>query len=467
MLRDSVAAQRGQGWLIGFAALVLIAAVAAVAYTVIYSERNKQLPEPASLPLQQVSLNDDELQSLAETLVTAHLSEKGNAAKEDLQALGNTLRNLNHSPHQAAKTALQLLTDNNVEDAVKTLKALALNTQAKRDAAKMWVDIGNISNLNAEQHALDSYQKSVTLDPDNINAWNRIGHLARKRKHYDEAEIAYQHVTRLSDELSQTQALSFANFGLLHQSQNQYDKAITSFSEALRINDKINNNSGAASNHENLASLYRTTQDYARAEQHYKAAFDLYKSSHETSKLIEIHSALGSLYQGMQRTQDALKEYEKALALSQDNPNERVSAGLYSNMGILAQRNNDPDKAEAYFKQALALYQAIQQDKGTADQLSNLAILARGKKQFQQSEALHQRAIELYQQGNHPQAIINQYINLGFLYTAWNKKDMACDYWQKSLKNLTDSAFAMRKQRIEDIVKRDCKPLPAASKSED
>lgn len=47
MLRDSKTAQHGQGWLISFAVLLLAAAIAVVAYTVIQSK--KTLSQPRSL----------------------------------------------------------------------------------------------------------------------------------------------------------------------------------------------------------------------------------------------------------------------------------------------------------------------------------------------------------------------------------------------------------------------------------
>lgn len=379
---------------------------------------------------------------------------------EHQQALSNSLNHLSKHPNPQAQQVIELLNSGDLTIASETLKALALGIPDKRDAAKLWVDLGNISTLLSAEQALDAYRKAVTLDTDNINAWNRIGHLERAQKNYDQAEIAYRNVTRLSGELSQTQALSFANFGLLHQSQNRYADAIESFKEALKINTAISNPAGAASNHENLASLYRLTQDNLQAETHYKAAFNHYKNTGNTGKRLELHTALGNLYQQIQKTDLAMAEYEQALALSQDSPNKRLLANLYANLGILSQQKKDPEKAEAYFNQALVLYQAEKQNKEIADQYGNLAVIARGKKAFEESESLHLKAIELYQQENKLQAISNQLINLGFLYTAWGKRTLACENWQKSLNAMESDNGSERRQRIEEIVNRDCQSEP-------
>lgn len=443
-------AQRGQGWLVGFAALILLVAVG----TIIYTISQGTLKRPAKqLPVAKFS--DKNLVAIAENLAANYLASNDSGRKEDLQALNNTLSNLKLSPHEEAKLALQQLRDDQLAEALVTLKNLALDTKNKRDAAKLWVDIGNIENLKSDEEAISAYQKSVTLDSDNINAWNRIGHIERQKGRYDQAEIAYKNVTRLSASESQTEALSLANFGLLYQSQNKYEQAIKSFKLALTINTALSNTAGIASNSENLAGLYRTQDDFDQAEQFYQKALSIYDSSSQTAKKIEVHSALGSLYQTKQQTELALAEYEKALALNKENPKTRFSAGLYSNMGILAQQKNELEKAEEYFNQSLTLYQAIENPRGTADQYSNLAILARNRKQFQESETLHLKAIGLYEAVENQQAVTTQYTNLGFLYTAWNKKAVACEYWQKSLNGLPETQHS-RKDRIKAIVERDC-----------
>lgn len=454
MQRQLRASQQGQGWLVSFAVLILVVAVGTVFYTISQGILDKPATPAKELP--KVNFSDKNFDAIAKKLAANYINENDSGRKEDIQALVNTLNNLKNSPLDGAKVTLQQLRDDQLPEALSTLKILALDTKNKRTAAKLWVDIGNIENLKSAKEAITAYQKSVTLDPDNINAWNRIGHLERQRGQYDKAEIAYKNVTRLSNSKSRTEAVSLANFGLLYQSQNKYDDAIKSFKLALSINTELKNTSGVASNSENLAGLYRTQKDFDQAEQFYQNALGLYQSSNEIAKQIEIHSALGSLYQSKQETELALAEYEQALALNKENPSKRFSAGLYSNMGILAQQKNELERAEEYFNQSLTLYQAAENPRGTADQYSNLAILARNRKQFEQGESLHLKAIALYEAVDNKQAVTSQHTNLGFLYTAWNKKETACEYWQKSLNGLSEAINQSRRARIQAIVDRDC-----------
>jgi len=457
MQRESIAAQRGQGWLVSFAALIVLAAVGVVAFTIINAPKpDANIAEVSSPPVLAPVLSNQDLLQISQQLSLKYLSKKGTAAEEDRQALNNTLNNLSRSDSDVGRLALQQLKAGELDEAISTLKAQALDTKAPRDAAKHWLDIGNLQNLHSDEDALSAYQKSVTLDPDNINAWNRIGHLERQRKQYDRAEIAYRNVTRLGNDQSQTQALALANFGLLYQTQNKTDQAIDAFSQALKINTTLNNAAGIASNSENLASLYRQQSQWESAEQHYRRALEIHKAAKHIAKSIELHAALGSLYQANQQSELALSEYQQALELNTENPDKRFNASLYSSMGILAQQSNELDKAEEYFNQALALYEEMNNLRGRADQLNHLATLNRSRRQYEASEALHLQAIALYEQGNYPQAVTTQHTNLGFLYTAWKKNDLACQSWRKSIEGLTSAHDSARKARIEAIIERDC-----------
>lgn len=451
--------QHGQGLLISLAALTFVSAVGVVAYTIIDKQHTKKPPTEAKQTLNIFSASD--LKSIEQQLASSFLSTRKTSRAEDLRAISNTLVNLQKKQAPLTNEALDLLNEGDLEGATNTLKTLALDTDDKREAAKLWVDIGNLENLTSHEQAIRAYQKSTTLDADNINAWNRIGHLERQNKQFDLAEIAYQNVTRLSKKGTLNQALSWANFGLLYQTQHKYTDAINAFEEALKTNLKLNNSAGIASNSENLAGLYRTQNDADKAEKHYQQALKIYQDDKQVSKQVETHAALGSLYQSQQQSELAIIEYEKALQLNSANKDARFSASLYSNMGILAQQNNELEKAEDYFKQSLALFETLAQTHGIANQHSNLAILARNRKQFEVSESLHLKAIELYQVENNSNAITTQYTNLGFLYTAWDKQESACEYWTKSLSGLTADNHTARHARITAIVEKDCLPLKA------
>ena len=455
--------QRGQGLLISLAALTFVSAVGIVAYTIIDKQHTKPLPAKPNPTLKSFTSND--LKSIEQQLASSFLSTRKTSRAEDLQAISNTLTNLQKKQQVLTNDALELLNEGDLIGAINTLKTLALDTKDKREAAKLWVDIGNLENLTSHEKAISAYQKSVTLDADNINAWNRIGHLERQNKQFDLAEIAYQNVTRLSKKGTLNQALSWANFGLLYQTQHKTIDAIDAFEKALSTNIELENNSGIASNSENLAGLYRAQSAFDKAEYHYQQALKIYQDDKQVSKQVETHAALGSLYQSQQQTELAIIEYEKALQLNSANQDARFSASLYSNMGILAQQNNELEKAEGYFKQSLTLFETLEQTHGIANQHSNLAILARNRKQFENSEALHLKAIELYQISNNQNAITTQYTNLGFLYTAWDKQESACEYWTKSLSGLTGESNVARRARVSAIVEKDC-PTPVIETTE-
>lgn len=171
MQRESLAAQRGQGWLVSFAALIVLSAIGVVAYTIITTPKPEATIVEPTAPAVAPALSNQDLLQISQQLSLKYLSKKSTSAEEDRQALNNTLNNLSRSDSATDRLALQQLKAGELDEAITTLKAQALDTKAPREAAKHWLDIGNLQNLNSGDDALSAYQKSVTLDPDNINAW--------------------------------------------------------------------------------------------------------------------------------------------------------------------------------------------------------------------------------------------------------------------------------------------------------
>jgi len=159
-----------------------------------------------------------------------------------LRALQNTLSHLSApTTPDAAQTAYRQLIAQNLNAAIRTLIALTQDQQNPREAAKNWINIGNIQNLTSNEQALLAYQKATSLDAENSDAWNRQATLLRQLKRFDEAELAYRKVQQLANQSTANEAFSLANFGLLNQSKGDHAAAKDAFEKSLAIYTEINN----------------------------------------------------------------------------------------------------------------------------------------------------------------------------------------------------------------------------------
>ncbi|HFC91958.1 MAG TPA: tetratricopeptide repeat protein [Leucothrix mucor] len=442
-------------WLSGFLAILLIVAVVAIVWVSL--DITSTIPEKKTTATPSVVVNIGSLNELAHQLVDKFaadnllLKERNNI----LQAVNNSLQHLQDTHNNQVLFALQKL---DLDTATTYLSASVKHEKLPRDAAKIWVDIGNLHQLKSSQLALFAYKKASKLDDHNSNAWNRLGNYYRQQKKFSLAENAYEKVLQSSVEGSATKAVALANFGLLYQAQGKLEQAKESYKSAIKINAIKKNTASLASNNENIAILYKKNHNFEASEKHYLEALSHYETLEQDSSVANIQLSLASLYHQQKKLDQAKQYYQIAIERYKQNNNQRKIASSYSNLGILSQQQNKIAEAKDFFEKSLVLNQQIKQQKGIADQYGNLGVLYRLQKKFIASETSHLKSLQIYQQLQQSDAVSQQQTNLGFLYQAWKKTEKACQYWQESKQTLMQLNNTSRVIRIKNIVQKYCEP---------
>ena len=432
--------------------LLLIAAVASIIW--VLSDIAKTIPSTA---------NTDEH---VEKPIIASTDELSNALINKFTAKNITQKDKNNA-RQAVKNTLQHLQDTNRDQTLESLQKLNLSSaidnlsksvkqeEITREAAKTWVDIGNLQQLQSSQLALYAYKKASKLDNNNINAWNKLGHYYRQQQKFSLAENAYTHVLQSANKTT-TAALAHTNFGLLYQAQSKFNKAEIAYLKALDINRAEKNTSSLASNSENLAIIYKQKNNFDDSEKYYLNALSHYKILQQSSQVANIQISLASLYHQDNRLSDATQYYQIALNTYQKENNQRKIASIYSNLGIIHQQQNNATEANVFFEKSLKINQAIKSQQGIAEQYGNLGILHRSQKNLPKSESLHLKSLKAYQAISHTEGISQQQTNLGFLYQAWDQTNKACEYWNKSKDTLAQTQNTSRTERIKILIEKYC-----------
>ena len=392
---------------------------------------------------------------IATTLVYTFFNGSNEERSIQIDALTSTLNHLKTDTSGNTTIALDALKTSNINKAIQSLISFTHKQDDMREAAKTWVNIGNIQNLTSAEQALQAYKKASELDAENSNAWNRQANIYRRLKLFDKAEDAYKNVQNISGDDVDNTALSLANLGLLNQSKGDLKAAEDAFLQALEIYEKANNNAGIASTCENLASLYTNSKNFENAEDFYLKALKNYQKQNKAENTAKIYTALGSLKQSMKDTEMAQFYYENALEVSINNNFKDNIADLYSNLGILAQQNGMLEKSKEYFEQSLDLNKNIERTIGAADQYGNLAIVNRKKGKFEAAEKFHLKAIDIYAEKKHNNGIVSQKTNLGFLYKAWKKPKKACEVWNSIMSILLETNTD-RAERINQLIQATC-----------
>ena len=394
-------------------------------------------------------------QLLAKELVSRYFNGTDEDKNEQSIALEETLNALNTSSNSQAKKALTELQNSNINAAKKSLITLASTQTDLQESSNTWISIGNIQNLSSSQQALQAYKKASDIDPENVEAYSRQGHVYRQLKQFDLAEKAYKRVQSFANRSTSNQALTLANFGALNVSKGKLVEAEDAFNEALSIYKKINDELGIANVSYSLAGLYKGSERFAQAETYYKIALTTFTQENDFKKMADTHASLGGLFQAMQLKIKAQDQFETALEIYTNNNFDDNKPEIYRSLATLAEENGDTDKAQDYFAKANGVDPNATQDNKVADELGRQAIASRKQGNFLKAEEQHKQAITIYQNNKSIAGTISQQINLGFLYKVWGKPDLSCLVWRDTLM-ISIRANSNRTSRVQQLVDTSC-----------
>ncbi|MFH7319928.1 tetratricopeptide repeat protein [Desulfurivibrio sp. D14AmB] len=95
---------------------------------------------------------------------------------------------------------------------------------------------GAISNgLSPEQaRVMESLERAVAADPDNVQAWTQLGHLYFDTDRYQQAITAYGRSLALDPENADV----VTDLGVMYRRNGQPEEAVTSFERAIAINPR-------------------------------------------------------------------------------------------------------------------------------------------------------------------------------------------------------------------------------------
>ena len=396
-----------------------------------------------------IKLSDKLANQLIANFLPENLPEK--QKHNVLQTINNTLQ---HLQNRKSNQVLSLLQGLDLSGAIRHLRILVRKEKQSREAAKTWVDIGNLQQLLSTEQALLSYQKASKLDRYNSDVWNRLGHYYRTQKQFTLAENAYKVVLALP--INSNKAVAFANLGLLSQIQGKFTEAEAFYIKALNINILLKDLARIATNNENLAILSRKNNNFKSAETYYLAAVGYYEKLDNNSSVANVQLALAGLYSQYKYLGKAKLHYQLALGIYEKKHNQGKIASIYSALGVLHQQQKRLKEAQVFFEKSLVLHQKIKRKKGIAAQYGNLGVVYRLQKKFIKSESSHLKSLHLYQQLQYADGLFQQQINLGFLYKSISKLGKACEHWLKGKRILVDTKRSTRILRIEHIIEQYC-----------
>ena len=183
--------------------------------------------------------------------------------------------------------------------------------------------------------AMDSYRKSLEMNPDFAETHRKIAYLLILDQKFDEAQKEFE----IAKNLEPKDPLAYQNLGEVYLAKKEYEKARVEFEGCLKINPRY------SPAHLGLGSIYLAQGNTAKAQQSFETSIKLDPDNADSQFM------LGVIY--MQQNQ--MDKAEKALKIAQHSEKYDVDPEIFSRLGSISLRKNDLDNAEKSLSLAIKL----------------------------------------------------------------------------------------------------------------
>jgi len=208
----------------------------------------------------------------------------------------------------------------------------------KPNDTEVIINLGNAYAASGQDaKAVEQYKSAVAKNDAMYEPWYNLGNLYLKGKDFDSAIASYQKAISVKERQGQTDAYSYNNIGICHESKGDLSSAASAYEMAAKAQPSqllFSRNAGLA---------YRKLKAEDKALPYLEAA-----SKSDTPDLA-VTAALSMIYAKSGRSADALALMNNLQATMGEK------ADYWYNLGVVRQQTNDTSGAMDAYKKALEI----------------------------------------------------------------------------------------------------------------
>ncbi len=210
----------------------------------------------------------------------------------------------------------------------------AMEVAEKDEVAELWLELADVyEDLNEFNKVFDCLKTSLTIDPTNEEALNRMWYSVDLSKRFEDSIDFHQ---KLIDD-SPYSYLAWQNLGLAYFGMGLYEKAVESFEFVIAINETYD-----------LA--YRDCAETLYRMGSYHKAIEFYqKAIHYSRPFEDLYYCIGECYEKLKEYGKARLYYRKAV-----NIEPELDIAIYR-IGITFQKEKQYHSALSFFKKAMRM----------------------------------------------------------------------------------------------------------------
>ena len=290
---------------------------------------------------------------------------------------------------------------------------------ANKEAAAAARHLGALSFFGDSKKALDAYGRATKLDPDNIEAWDRLGALQVRTGVLDAAQQSFGTVLVLGTKIQDQWWAAKANIdlGMISYARDDMPKAHELVSCGLKLFKELGNKQGTAVAYGNLGLIAQSRDELPEAEELITRGLNLFKELDDKQGIAMAYLILAGICSSGQSLDIA--KFTKAMELAQEamkvfeTARDRWGvAHVYSNMGGM------------HAKLALYAESAMRRDTTKIAQ-----VLPLFRESLDKGENCQLQAIQIFQEIDDRQGMAKTHGILGEIYYMASERDKACAQW--------------------------------------
>lgn len=221
--------------------------------------------------------------------------------------------------------------------------------------------------------------------------------------------------------LYRAKSSTFGNLGTVYRNLGNLPKALEYYIAAIKISEKLNDETEIARHLGNTGLIYFDQKDYNKALKYYFKALKFDEKSKTKVGLAFRLGNIGIIYFEMKNYAKALEYYIRALKISEALDDKRKIARNLGNIGNVYSEEEHYDLAFNYYSKALKINEEIKSSNGMTIQLGNIGSLLMKQKKYDEAESYLLKALDIDTTITFMKHAEDTYKNLQELYVA--KKD--------------------------------------------
>jgi signal transduction histidine kinase len=245
---------------------------------------------------------------------------------------------------------------------------------------------------------------------------------------------------RIADSLgySEGRALSLNGVGVSYFIQNNYEKALEYYLQALQLREKLSDMKGVAGTLNNIGMVYRDMQEHANALSYYFRALRLNDSLGNTPFLVRNLNNIGVAFESLNKFDSALAYHRRSLELKRSIGDKAGIASSLRNIGKVHTKLRQYPEALKFLREALAMEEAGKQVKALI--LLDMSRIYAESRQYAQAVSAAKTAMTFARELGSALILQDAHEILSKIYTQTNDHKDALDNYQRFIA-IRDSLF--------------------------